>query len=184
MIAEKKFLEKFARGRLNYWISFGSDFAMSVFFLAWGLADTLAWPVTALLFVAGWFLWGFTEYVFHRWVYHQKRGIFGAGHRMHHESEKDYIAMPWFVSAVAIFTVWYGVTVLIGVPHFSGLISGWMAGFVLYSWVHHAQHHWVLHNSWMRHLQAHHRIHHRLPNRNFGVTMRLWDDVFGTGVKR
>jgi sterol desaturase/sphingolipid hydroxylase (fatty acid hydroxylase superfamily) len=92
--------------------------------------------------------------------------------------------MPWFVSAIAVFAVWFVVAIELHVPGFSGLLAGWMAGFVFYSWVHHAQHHWTLRTSWMRHLQAHHRIHHRFPDRNFGVTLRLWDDVFGTRLKR
>ena len=179
--AEKVFLEKFAQGRINYWVSFGSDSAMTAFFLAWDVhADPLAWPATLLLFASGFVLWGFSEYVFHRWAYHQKRGIFGAGHQMHHEEEKAYVAMPWFVSALAITAVWYVVAIALDVRGFSGFLAGWMAGFVLYSWVHHAHHHWSPGGAWMRGLRAHHRVHHKFPDCNFGVTMRLWDDVFGT----
>ena len=41
-------------------------------------------------------------------------------------------------------------------------------------------HHWSPGGAWMRGLRAHHRVHHKFPDCNFGVTMRLWDDVFGT----
>lgn len=169
---------------MNYWASFASDSATALFFLFWSFyARTVSWPVIALLFVAGLAVWTLSEYVFHRWVYHQERGIFGSGHRMHHDAEKAYIAMPWFISAVTIFAVWYGVTIAAGVHAFSGLAAGWMTGFVLYSWVHHVHHHAALGNLRMRKLRAYHRVHHRFPETNFGVTTRFWDRVFKTEFK-
>jgi len=179
--AQKKFLETFAEGRINYWSSFATDSFVAAFFLAWPVVwRPVSWPVVLLLAAAGWVLWGLSEYVFHRWAYHAKRGIFGSGHRMHHDEEKAYVAMPWFVSGFVVFAVWYGVVYYPGDHALSALFGGWMAGFVFYSWVHHAHHHWSLQNGWMRRLRAHHRVHHRFPDRNFGVTLRFWDEVFGT----
>jgi sterol desaturase/sphingolipid hydroxylase (fatty acid hydroxylase superfamily) len=33
---------------------------------------------------------------------------------------------------------------------------------------------------WARRMKAYHRVHHQFPDRNYGVTMRFWDTVFGT----
>jgi sterol desaturase/sphingolipid hydroxylase (fatty acid hydroxylase superfamily) len=175
------FLQKFAAGPLNYWISFTSDSIAAVFFLAWGIQNGPGHVISAALcFIVGFLLWGVSEYAFHRWLYHQPHGVFGAGHTLHHESEKAYFAMPWFISAGAVFGAWYLATHVMHIPGFSEFLAGWMTGFILYSWVHHAHHHWVPRNAWMRRMTAHHRIHHRFPDTNFGVTMRMWDDVFGT----
>jgi sterol desaturase/sphingolipid hydroxylase (fatty acid hydroxylase superfamily) len=179
--AQKKFLHTFAEGRLNYWFSFVSDSAAGLFFLTWAIAlRPVSPPAIVALFLAGFFLWSFSEYVFHRWLYHPESGIFGSGHRMHHDEEQAYVAMPFFVSGIAVLGMWYVIAVWGKFPSFSALLAGWMAGFVLYSWVHHAHHHWTLKSVWMRKLRAYHRVHHRFPDRNFGVTMRFWDRVFGT----
>src|SRR2546427_5426831 len=37
---------------------------------------------------------------------------------------------------------------------------------------------------WCRSFRVHHRIHHRLPSTNFGVTTRFWDDIFGTMYRK
>jgi sterol desaturase/sphingolipid hydroxylase (fatty acid hydroxylase superfamily) len=36
----------------------------------------------------------------------------------------------------------------------------------------------------LRTLRTSHRIHHQFPEWNFGVTMRLWDLVFGTRYRK
>src|SRR4051812_7662369 len=77
--AQRAILQNFAVGRVNYWISFGSDSALTLFFLGYEIhARPVSWPVTLLLFFAGLFVWSLSEYVFHRWVYHQEKGIFGS----------------------------------------------------------------------------------------------------------
>jgi len=62
----------------------------------------------------------------------------------------------------------------------SGAMEAGLLGFVAYSLVHHILHHrgpfWRL----VRVLRHHHRMHHRYPGVNFGVTMTLWDWMFGT----
>lgn len=182
--SQKLFLEKFAVGRINYWISFGSDSFLATFFTLYGIMDRRARLLeVALCFAAGFFAWGFSEYAFHRWAYHQERGVFGAGHRLHHQEEKGYVAMPWFISGLVMFGVWCVFARVLNIPGASEVLGGWMAGFVLYSWMHHAVHHWKPRGSWMRRMAAYHRVHHRFPAYNYGVTMRLWDTLLGTRFK-
>jgi sterol desaturase/sphingolipid hydroxylase (fatty acid hydroxylase superfamily) len=129
-------------------------------------------------------MWGLSEYAFHRWLYHQRRGLLADGHRIHHEDPEVLIAMPWFMTTATVFGLWYLCGVVLRLPLISACVAGWLAGSVWYSLVHHSHHHWNLRQSWLRQLRAHHRIHHECPEFNFGVTMRLWDNVFGTRYRK
>lgn len=177
-------LKSFALGSRNYWFTFFADSGTALFFLAWELSRGMpAWRAAASA-ACGYLLWGLTEYVFHRWVYHQPDGIFGDGHRIHHIEAEALIAMPWFMTTATMFALWYAVSWRLGVRGFASLTAGWLAGFVWYSLVHHSHHHWNLRSGWARRLKAYHRIHHQFPDRNYGVTIRYWDFVFGTRYKR
>ncbi|HKP95425.1 MAG TPA: sterol desaturase family protein [Fibrobacteria bacterium] len=168
-------------GTANYWFAFIADFATALFFLAWDVTVKGYHPFwAATAFAAGFVIWGLTEYVFHRWVYHQAEGIFGAGHNIHHAEAQVLIAMPWFMTTLTMFGLWHFCSRVLGIPCFSSVLAGWLVGFVWYSLVHHSHHHWNLKVLWLRKLKAYHRVHHQFPGYNYGVTMRFWDVVFGT----
>jgi sterol desaturase/sphingolipid hydroxylase (fatty acid hydroxylase superfamily) len=171
-------------GSGNYWLTFVADSSTAAFFFVWDLTHGIHPAAAAILAVGGFLLWGFTEYAFHRWVYHQPDGIFGDGHRIHHVDAEALIAMPWFITTATMFTLWY-VAGRFGELHgFGSLAAGWLAGFVWYSLVHHSHHHWDIRFGWARRLKAYHRVHHQFPDRNYGVTLRIWDAVFGTRYRR
>jgi sterol desaturase/sphingolipid hydroxylase (fatty acid hydroxylase superfamily) len=178
-------INKFALGNLNYWMAFIADSLSALFFSLWLIQrkpQYLGWVFLSL--VGGYFLWTLTEYVFHRWVYHQNTGVFGEGHRIHHIEDKTLIAMPWAITTLTVFSLWYYFATVLQWPYFSGALAGWLAGFVFYSLVHHSHHHWVIKLPWFRKLKAYHRIHHHFPEYNYGVTLRFWDIVFGTRYKK
>ena len=178
-------LETFALGAKNYWFTFIADTSSAIFFLIWQIQherDRLLFAASA--FVVGYVLWGLSEYIFHRWIYHQPEGVFGDGHRIHHEQDLVLIAMPWFMTTLSVFGLWYLIAVKLHFPFFSGCLAGWLAGFIWYSLVHHSHHHWNIENFWMRKLKAYHRVHHQFPDCNDGVTMRFWDVLFGTRHRR
>lgn len=178
-------LTKFARGKANYWFTFVADFSAAMFFLVWEIVSRGIRPAWAgVAFFAGIMAWGLTEYIFHRWVYHQPDGIFGEGHNIHHTEAQELIAMPWFMTTLTMFALWAFCARILNIPYFSSILSGWLAGFVWYSIVHHSHHHWILRNGWIRRLKAYHRVHHQFPGYNFGVTIRYWDVVFGTVYRK
>ncbi len=178
-------LEKFALGAKNYWMAFIADSLTAIFFIGWQFLDQPRHPATVLLSLfGGYFSWTLTEYIFHRWVYHQEKGIFGEGHRIHHTEAKTLIAMPWFLTTLTMFALWHYVSRVLGIPFFAGVLAGWLAGFVFYSMVHHSHHHWSFKFIWFRKLKAYHRIHHHFPAYNYGVTMRFWDIAFGTRYQK
>jgi len=178
-------LKKFAMGTRNYWFAFIADSSSALFFLAW---EFLVRP-NAILFnilavVLGYASWTLTEYIFHRWIYHQVKGIFVDGHTIHHNDSQVLIAMPWAMTTVTVFALWHFISQVYSVPYFSGALSGWLGGYVYYSLVHHSHHHWNIKTTWFRKLKAYHRIHHQFPEYNFGVTMRSWDMIFGTNYRK
>jgi sterol desaturase/sphingolipid hydroxylase (fatty acid hydroxylase superfamily) len=179
-------LDKFAKGTANYWFAFFADFATAMFFLYWEVKVNGGNPAIAALvaFPVGFMLWGLTEYVFHRWVYHQNEGIFGDGHRIHHTEAQVLIAMPWFMTTLTMFGLWHLLGRVLSVPYFSSVLAGWLVGFVWYSLVHHSHHHWNVRSSWIRKLKAYHRVHHHFPEHNYGVTMKFWDSAFGTQYRK
>jgi sterol desaturase/sphingolipid hydroxylase (fatty acid hydroxylase superfamily) len=177
----KWLLDNFAIGIKNYWFTYFADSSSALFFLFWEMHARHTRPLgVGLTVAAGYASWTLTEYVFHRWIYHQEQGIYGDGHRMHHEDPVTPLAMPWFMTTISVFALWYLCAIALHIPFFSGILAGWLSGFVWYSLVHHSHHHWNIPGSWMRKLKAYHRIHHQIPQTNFGVTMRFWDDIFGT----
>jgi len=176
---------KLAVGQGNYWLSYVVDASGVVFSLAWEIAiRRSSLRDVAVAMIAGFLLWGLFEYVFHRWIYHRPRSILGDAHRMHHDAPRTLLAMPWFITAATIFGLWYLGASLLRLPLFSAGIAGWLTGSAWYSVLHHSHHHWDIRSRWLRRLRTHHRIHHRLPDVNFGVTMRLWDSAFGTRYRR
>lgn len=177
-------LNTFAMGTANYWLAFVADFTTALFFLGWDATHGASPLEVAGAFGIGFLLWGLTEYAFHRWIYHQPKGIFGEGHRIHHTEAETLIAMPWFITTSAMFAIWYLVSVRLGAQAIASIVAGWLVGFVWYSLVHHSHHHWNIPGAWIRRLKAYHRVHHHFPDHNYGVTMRFWDIVFGTVYRK
>ena len=174
-----------ATGSGNYWFSFVSDPMTVLFFLFWEAA-MLRTSVLAvsISYGAGLVSWSFLEYTFHRWVYHKGRTPAHIGHKKHHESPEALIAMPWIIVTAFMAVVWYVFAYRL---HFHFVLSFWaglLTGFVFYGIFHHIHHHFHFKNRRYRKLRAHHFIHHQFPDVNFGVTSRLWDQVFGTTYRK
>ena len=173
-------LVSFAANDVNYWFSFISDPVVVLFFIFWE-AIILRTSILGLSvsYGSGLLAWSLLEYVFHRWIYHQGPTSAHLGHKMHHESPKMLIAMPWFLvtallGCVWLFAYWQQVHFILS------FMAGVTTGFVFYGAFHHIHHHFHFKNSWYLKLRSHHVIHHQFPDVNFGVTTRLWDHVFGT----
>ncbi|MCU1355505.1 MAG: Fatty acid hydroxylase-like protein [Acidimicrobiales bacterium] len=139
-------------------------------------------------FVAGFFLWGFAEYLLHRFAMHHLRGkgMMSREHLEHH------VRASWTWSSVfllswsgmllvgfalwaplgwALVDTWFGLSVAIG----------WTAGYFFYEYQHamaHLQAPKGRYGTWLRHHHFHHHFGH--PMANHGVSWPLWDHVFGT----
>lgn len=172
--------------KANYWATYPVDLSLMVFFLWWDAVHLrVGVAEVAALFLIGIFLWTFSEYAFHRWMYHVPGlAVTRWGHDQHHADPTAYVAMPCLVTPILFLPLQQVVATKFGIHGFSALLAGWFAGFVAYSYFHHVLHHYRLPYRWYRRLQSQHRIHHAIADTNFGVTMRYWDRVFGTAFTK
>ena len=178
-------LDRIAANKSNYWVGFFTDPAAAAFLLLWDfvvLRDSLLFLASS--YASGLVSWTLFEYCFHRWIYHRGETLAHAGHRLHHESPKALIGMPWFLTTGFLLLVWFIFGSYLEVPYVLSFIAGLTTGFFFYGVFHHVHHHFEFAQRWNRKLRVHHKIHHAIPEVNFGVTTRVWDYVFGTAYDR
>ena len=137
-----------------------------------------------LICLAGLSLWGFVEYLMHRFILH-RLPVIRLLHAKHHSRPSAYVGTPLWVSfsgftLVAFLPLW----AIAGCDVASGITCGLIVGYVWYLLVHDAVHRWRLGYSWIRKARLRHLLHHRAgePSGNFGVTTDFWDSVFFTKI--
>jgi sterol desaturase/sphingolipid hydroxylase (fatty acid hydroxylase superfamily) len=128
---------------------------------------TLKSSTTAILFCCGVAAWTLAEYVTHRFVLH---AIAPVQHGIHHARPQDGIDKIFW-------QIWVAFALLYLVAG-SEVLAGVIVAYAWYLFVHYCAHH----NPAIvpAFLLKHHRDHHRFANRNYGVTTKFWDRVFGT----
>ena len=145
-------------------------------------------------FVVGAFLWTFSEYTLHRFLFHFEakseaaKRIFFLFHGVHHAQPqcKTRLVMPPVVSvpmALVMYAILYLIfAVVLGLPHWVGpVLSGFIAGYLFYDLTHYATHHFPMRAGMWKWLKRYHMMHHyKSPNQRYGVSSPLWDYVFGT----
>jgi sterol desaturase/sphingolipid hydroxylase (fatty acid hydroxylase superfamily) len=145
----------------------------------------------------GVFLWSFTEYTMHRFVFHfnprnhwQERASF-LFHGVHHAQPqcKTRLVMPLPVS-VPLSLVFFGLFhwvfgALIGAPQWMApSFAGFILGYLTYDMTHYATHHFPMRQGYLKFLKRYHMQHHyKTPNKRFGVSSPVWDIPFGTYLK-
>lgn len=176
---------RLASGAGNYWTCFVTDPLTIGFFLFWEVvilrSDLLGLSLAA---GAGFLSFSLAEYVFHRWVYHEGETPARTAHEKHHESPEALVAMPWFIVSAIMGSVWLVFSYWLRIHFVAGFTAGFLAGFVFYGILHHVHHHFDFKSRLYRKLRSHHFIHHQHPGKNFGVTTRIWDRIFGTMYRK
>jgi sterol desaturase/sphingolipid hydroxylase (fatty acid hydroxylase superfamily) len=140
------------------------------------------WFAAFTVAAAGWTL---LECLLHRFLLHRV-APFAAMHGAHHDAPRAYVGTPTWATLGIIWLVvfvpaWRGVSFNVA----SGLTAGVMMGFLWYGIVHHVIHYRRprLLAAWMPATTHRHLRHHYSPQPgNFGVTIPLWDYVFGTFI--
>lgn len=160
----------FARPNWLFWLDFGL-YPLVVIALMLREARELG-AVWAALALAGFVVFTLVEYWVHRlplhaWLYHDR-------HERHHTHPREYVVFPIYYSA-AFFALAYA---LMPVPVFCGFALGYVWFLV---W-HHLLHHVDLNRvpAFVRRYAIWHLAHHHDETCNFGITVPLWDFVFGT----
>ncbi len=161
-----------------------------IFFLFRTAVQGMVGPGTALgLFLAGLFIWTFTEYMLHRFIFHYEptsgwgKRLHFLTHGVHHDYPNDTkrLVMPPSVS-VPLAVVFYGLFyLLVGDFSVAPFFAGFIFGYICYDEIHYATHHAPMKSGIAQWLKHHHVLHHyRNPDRGYGVSSPLWDYVFGT----
>lgn len=138
--------------------------------------------------VAGFLLWGFAEYVLHRFAMHELkgRGMMSREHLEHH------VHASWTFSSVHVLS-WAGMLAvglvgwfplgwtLVSASFGLAVAAGWTVGYFFYEYQHAVSHLRPpsgSYGAWLRRHHFHHHFGH--PMANHGVTSPVWDIVFGS----
>ena len=147
---------------------------------------------TAVLFLVGWLVWTFIEYLLHRFLFHmpahtpeEKFRSFMV-HGYHHEFPNDKLRlvapplMSWPLAVVMLLVYHYTAGADMWI-----LFAGTATGYIAYDWIHYYTHHFKPTNAVGRWLKQYHLLHHfdeHHGDGRYGVSSPLWDFVFGTYV--
>lgn len=167
--------------------------AVGGYSLYFGIANTaIAGWLGALILVAGFIAFTFVEYMMHRYLYHMlptnkvKDKVQYTIHGVHHDypRDKDRLAMPPFISGLYAVILYYLFTFLMG-EYAYYFLPGFLIGYALYLGVHYIVHAYQPPKNFLKVLWVNHAIHHyKDPDVAFGVSVPIWDYVFGTAPKK
>ena len=152
------------------------------------------WWHLLIALLAGWFVWTFVEYMVHRFIFHyhpkteRVKQIFFTFHGVHHAQPmcKSRLVMPPAISVPISFLFYgffYAIAVgILGRPELlNAAFVGSILGYLAYDLIHYTIHHSKAKSGYIAMCRRQHMRHHvKCPNMRFGVSMPLWDYVFGT----
>ena len=140
-------------------------------------------------FLVGLFVWTFTEYVMHRFVFHfTPRGkwmkrIHFIFHGVHHDYPNDAnrLVMPPSVSIPLATGFYFFFYLFLSEPVVSAFFSGFISGYLFYDMTHYALHHANFKSRFWKNLKKHHMTHHYSDSdKGYGVSSNFWDKIFGS----
>ena len=181
--------------RLDFALYGGVCGAMALALLA-GHPTGQGWTLAAWA-VAGGAGWTLVEYLLHRLVLH---GLppFKGWHAQHHQRPAALMGSPTLMS-LGLFALLVATpaTWLLGAWPACALTFGLMSGYLAYGLTHHATHHRVPlldpNSAWLKRRRHWHALHHASSRQGgpdapapgqYGVSINLWDHVFGTAHPR
>ena len=136
----------------------------------------------------GIFSFSLVEYALHRFAFHfeakteKQQQVKYKIHGVHHEypRDKDRLAMPPVIS-ICIALVFYGIFKLLLGDLVLYFFPGFLLGYCIYLFIHYSVHRFAPPRNFLKILWTHHALHHyKDENSYFGVSLPLWDYVFGT----
>jgi sterol desaturase/sphingolipid hydroxylase (fatty acid hydroxylase superfamily) len=142
----------------------------------------------AAALAAGAMLWFLAEYLLHRFAMHHLhgRGIMSREHLEHHVHSSWSFGSTHLLSWAGVILVgaalWGPLVLVVAGPLAAVSVAlGWAAGYAFYEYQHARAHLAPPRSRYGRWLRSHHFHHHfGHPMANHGVSIPLWDHVFGT----
>ncbi len=138
-------------------------------------------------FLIGLFVWTFTEYIMHRFVFHyvpkNKIGLrlHFIFHGVHHDypSDAKRLVLPPSVSIPLATGFYFLFDAILPANYIFGFFPGFILGYLFYDISHYAIHHFNFKGNIWKKIKQHHMLHHyQAPERGFGVSSPLWDKIF------
>lgn len=186
IIFENPMLEKLVHTNSWWAITTYTILAAIVLFLGMQQSELPSYAIMGW-FIFGWFVFTFVEYIMHRFVYHS--GDYDKetewqykAHGVHHAhpKQKDQLAMPIPI-ALLLFAIFYFLFKLIMGKYNLLFLPGFMVGYSFYLTMHYVVHAFKPPKNFLKWYWRHHHLHHyKYDNKAFGLTVRIWDRLFGT----
>lgn len=144
------------------------------------------------LWLLGTVIWTLLEYTFHRFLFHMQRFLPAHSvaytlhfllHGVHHflPMDKYRLVMPPLLFSALSAPVWALTRSLFPSGIQKILFSGAFVGYVCYDLMHYHFHHGTPFTGYIRAMKTYHMDHHYVDeNLGFGVSSKVWDQVFGT----
>ena len=171
--------------RANYWAEYCLDISLVAVLIYVGWRhNTGGIGMFMLAAVLGFLGFSFTEYCFHRWLFHTRIPLFADGHRKPDDDATGDASLPFVRPARRSL----GLTALValflpeGVDWFMRVAV--TLAYVLYGLSHFIIHHVRFRNRILMRWASAHHIHHYHADKNYGVTTPLWDYILNTHYKR
>jgi len=139
--------------------------------------------------VLGLFVWTFTEYVMHRYVFHfYPKSAWGKKihfifHGVHHDYPNDAkrLVMPPSASIPLALGFFFLFQYLLPAGTVYAFFLGFISGYLAYDMMHYALHHANFKNAFWKKLKQHHMLHHYSDStRGYGVSSDFWDKILGS----
>jgi sterol desaturase/sphingolipid hydroxylase (fatty acid hydroxylase superfamily) len=180
-------LEKLSRTHISVPLTIFFSYAAALLF--WSITHTNlnAWT-TIGLFVFGFILFTWVEYMTHRYIFHMgtftqwREKLQYTIHGVHHEfpKDKERLAMPPLLSITISTLLLLGLRVILGDFVFA-FLPGFLVGYAYYLSVHYIVHVYQPPKNIFKALWVNHSVHHYKHGEYvFGVSSPFWDYVYGT----
>jgi 4-hydroxysphinganine ceramide fatty acyl 2-hydroxylase len=141
-------------------------------------------------FALGLFIWTFTEYIMHRFVFHYAPPDKPWAQRMHfifHGVHHDYpsdakrLVLPPSVSIPLATGFYFLFRAILPVGTVYAFFPGFILGYLFYDMTHYAIHHFNFKGNIWKKIKQHHMLHHyQDPDKGYGVSSPMWDKVFNS----
>lgn len=180
-------LEKLSRTHISIPLTIFFSYAAALLYWSVTHTDLSAWT-TVGMFVFGFVLFTWVEYMTHRYIFHMatftrwREKLQYTIHGVHHEypKDKERLAMPPLLSITISTLLLLGLRLILGDLVFS-FLPGFLVGYAFYLSVHYIVHVYQPPKNLFKALWINHSVHHYKHGEYvFGVSSPFWDYVYGT----
>ena len=162
-----------------------------IIYLSWHALFEVQLSVTYFIafVLSGLFVWSFTEYILHRFVFHfyptadWLKRIHFIFHGVHHDYPNDAkrLVMPPSASIPLAIGFYFLFKVIFPAHIYDAFFIGFIGGYLAYDMMHYALHHANFKSGIWKKLKQHHMLHHYSDaTKGFGVSSNFWDKILGS----